>query len=415
MPAILGETMKLRVWFMAVLLTSLFPAALSANTWYVDGNNGSDSNSCNSSTAACKTITHAISLAASGDSIMIAPSSYYESLTIPFSLNLVGANPRNTNLHPGGNQVGGAAGPSIITIPNASSEVSLSGLTIAGGNSERDGGAISNYGQLTITNCVIANNRANFFGGGISTHGSSYLGGSQRASLTINKSSIWGNKAPEGGGIQCSTPSYAVRIVNSAIYNNEALSGNGGGILNGTGGPGAGDECGMAVINTTISENGAAGQGSGVYGDMILSNVTINDGIYVTYQTLMQNTIVAGDPPGGTGANCAGAKPTSYGYNLSTDDSCSLTGPGDLNSTDPMLGPLQDNGGPTWRGWTMALPSNSPAIDAGNPTGCTDIPKSLGYPVAHLLPTDQRGYKRPGDPKLTTGCDIGAYEYQFPK
>jgi len=75
--------------------------------------------------------------------------------------------------------------------------------------------------------------------------------------------------------------------------------------------------------------------------------------------------------------------------------------PGDLNNTDPLLGSLQNNGGPTQ---TMALLSGSPAIDAGNPAGCTD---GLG----HLLKTDQRGMPRP-DPEDKGGCDMGAYESQ---
>src|SRR5262249_54305759 len=56
---------------------------------------------------------------------------------------------------------------------------------------------------------------------------------------------------------------------------------------------------------------------------------------------------------------------TSDGYNLSSDDGSGyLVGPGDQINTDPMLGPLQDNGGPTF---THALLPGSPAIDAGDP------------------------------------------------
>jgi hypothetical protein len=45
-----------------------------------------------------------------------------------------------------------------------------------------------------------------------------------------------------------------------------------------------------------------------------------------------------------------------------------------------------------------------PAIDAGNPSGCTDG-------QGHLLKTDQRGKPRP-DKEDTGGCDMGAYERQ---
>ena len=56
---------------------------------------------------------------------------------------------------------------------------------------------------------------------------------------------------------------------------------------------------------------------------------------------------------------------TSLGYNLSSDDGGgNLTGPGDQIDTDPMIGPLQDNGGPTL---THALLPGSPAINTGDP------------------------------------------------
>jgi hypothetical protein len=69
---------------------------------------------------------------------------------------------------------------------------------------------------------------------------------------------------------------------------------------------------------------------------------------------------------------------------------------------DPRLGSLADNGGPTL---THALLFGSPAIDRGNPAGCTDHGGSL-------ITTDQRGVLRP----LGRHCDIGAFEaYPFPQ
>jgi hypothetical protein len=89
---------------------------------------------------------------------------------------------------------------------------------------------------------------------------------------------------------------------------------------------------------------------------------------------------------------------TSDGYNLSCDNTCNFAGNGDLNNTDPNLGPVQNYGGPTQ---IQALLHGSPAIDAGNPSGCTDG-------NGHLL---KPGRPRP-DKEDSGGCDMGAYERQ---
>ena len=87
---------------------------------------------------------------------------------------------------------------------------------------------------------------------------------------------------------------------------------------------------------------------------------------------------------------------TSQGYSLSNDSGNGhLNGPGDQINTDPLLGPLQDNGGPTF---THALLPGSPAIDTGDPN-FTPPPDF-----------DQRG---PGFPRVVNGrIDIGAFEVQ---
>jgi len=90
------------------------------------------------------------------------------------------------------------------------------------------------------------------------------------------------------------------------------------------------------------------------------------------------------------GANCTFSI-NSLGYNLTDDTSCGFTEPGDLVVADAMLGPLQDNGGPTE---THDLLPGSPAIDAG----------SMDCPPPD---TDQRGVARPQG----MDCDIGAVEY----
>src|SRR4029077_8679273 len=72
-----------------------------------------------------------------------------------------------------------------------------------------------------------------------------------------------------------------------------------------------------------------------------------------------------------------------------------LNGPGDQINTDPILGPLQDNGGPTF---THALLPSSPAIDAGDP--------KFTPPPDY----DQRG---PGFVRVFNGrIDVGSFEVQ---
>jgi hypothetical protein len=87
---------------------------------------------------------------------------------------------------------------------------------------------------------------------------------------------------------------------------------------------------------------------------------------------------------------------TSLGYNISSDDGSGiLTGPGDQINTDPLLGPLQDNGGPTF---THALLPGSSAIDEGDP--------NFTPPPFY----DQRG---PGFDRVRSGrIDVGSFEVQ---
>src|SRR5262249_30039488 len=104
----------------------------------------------------------------------------------------------------------------------------------------------------------------------------------------------------------------------------------------------------------------------------------------------IRDTIFAGSA---SNQNCTGSRSiVAEDHNLDSGNTCGLLDPSDLTDTDPMLGPLQDNCGPTM---TLALLPGSPAIDAGSPS-CP--PPSV----------DQRGTPRP---QPSGGrCDIGAYE-----
>jgi hypothetical protein len=184
------------------------------------------------------------------------------------------------------------------------------------------GGGVSNYGTMTITDSTITGNEVYLTGGGIVNGGT----------LTINSSTVSGNGATgqhdgqpwgEAGGI-----SGVVTLTNSTLSNNYASLSVGG--LSGGG----------TIMNSTISGNSGGGISSsgGEIGNTILNN---NSGFNI------RGTI------------------TSQGYNLSSDDGGgNLTAPGDQINTDPMLGPLQNNGGRTL---THALSPASPAINAGDP------------------------------------------------
>jgi hypothetical protein len=347
-----------------------------------------------SSETACKTIGHAISLAASGDSIKVAAAIYTENLRIGFSLTLIGSGANTTIVDGGGLNT-------VVTISSTNAHVNLSKLKIRNGTANGPGlcgGGVYNVGTLAISSTVISGNHTRLrSGGGICNLGAT----------TISNSTISGNQASgnielfaNGGGI---LNEGTLTINRSTISGNSLQFGEGGGIAND----------GKATINnSTISGNNGFLRGGGLISSVTTATTRINNstiasnttnfstepgGIDLLYGALMiQNSIVANN----TGGNC-NRDLSSNGYNLSSDNTCDFDGAGDLNNIDPKLGPLQNNGGPTQ---TMAIPSGSRAIDAGNPNGCTD---GLG----HLLKTDQRGDPRP-DKEDTGGCDIGAYERQ---
>jgi hypothetical protein len=344
------------------LFLALHPAAFASSTWYVNGVNGNDHNDCKSPQTPCKTVGHAVSLASAGDTVRVGAAIYKENLSITFGITISGSKAATTI-------VDGGATNSVVTV--SGSGVTLSNLTFRNGKAEW-GGGIYNTGTLTVNSCSVSGNSSvgkgfrAAEGGGILNFGK----------LTINNSTVSGNTASGGAG------------------------GAGGGIFSG----------GILVIaNSTITQNETAGGGGGILtggynGNLSLSNVTISGnssgfggGIDFGYgSAIVQNSIVASN----SGGDCEGSI-SSKGHNLSSDSTCGFNGPGDMNNTNPMLGPLANNGGPTQ---TMALLSGSPAIDAGNPSGCADG-------QGHLLKTDQRGEPRP-DKEDTNGCDIGAYERQ---
>ena len=224
-------------------------------------------------------------------------------------------------------------GGGIFNAKGATADVASSAIT---GNSVGDnGGGISNRGALTLTDSTVSGNTISLTGAG---------GGVANASgtATISGSTISGNggRSVDGGGID-NHINGSITISNSTIAANQAIQGDGGGLRNTNGSV-------ITLTNVTIANNVS---GTGRSGELI------NAGTIQLSNTILYNA-----------NNCFGASgnpvPVSKGHNLSSDNSCSLNATGDLNNTDPNLGPLQDNGGPTF---THALQPGSPAIDTGDP------------------------------------------------
>jgi hypothetical protein len=330
--------------------------------------------------------------------------------------------------------------------------VIISGLTITNGHVSDSGGGIYNdHAMLTLNDCTISNNSATDNpGGGIHNDGENV----GHATLQINNSLITNNS---GGGIYndaLQAGAATLVITYSTLSNNgpsEAINndgwsctfcgngttsvqityssiiGNSGVIYSDTGRQNCGGSCPVtiSITNSTISGNGG-GVHNSTLSDTVVSNSTISDngsGIYndngaiaaSVYNTTMSNngveiqnvnapvavtignTIFNVSPGGHSILNDFGTV-TSYGYNVSSDDGGGyLNGTGDEINTDPLLGPLQDNGGPTL---THALLPGSPAIDAGDPN-FTPPPFF-----------DQRG---PGFDRIVNGrIDKGSFEVQGP-
>jgi len=251
------------------------------------------------------------------------------------------------------------------------------------GNSAYNGGAVyCRECTLTVTNSTFSANTglgSMSYGGGISTYeGSSvtvidssfsgnigWTGGAIftniGATLVVSGSTFSNNRTTGAGAGAIGTRGTAL-VSNSTFHGNVAVESNGGAIANNVG-P-------LTVTNSTFSNNTGYGAGA-IYN---------NDGT-----VLLQNSIVVNSQ---LSANCGGGV-TDGGGNLSYPDTSCFG----INQ-DPLLGPLQDNGGPTF---TMAPGPGSPAIDAAVDAICA------ADPVNNL---DQRGIVRPQG----LHCDIGAVE-----
>ncbi len=287
-----------------------------------------------------------------------------------------------------------------------SGTVTILKVTIQNGYALQKGGGILNHGTLTLNQSTVLQNKG-FAGGGIFNDGTAVL----------TYSTVRENNSGVGGGVV----NFGTLLVShSTLSGNTAQTndpnGRGGGLLN---------HIGISVLtNTTVSGNYANADAGGIYvqsGTVNLRNVTIafnsanadltgaangggvlvNTGaIFNVRNSILAENIISG-PIFDTYNDCAGTV-SSEDYNLfRVTTACSVQGFTVNNKTGvSQLDALADNGGETF---THALKSSSPAIDAGNPSGCVDD-------VGATLTMDQRRFVRPWNGQ----CDIGAYEYNSP-
>jgi hypothetical protein len=253
------------------------------------------------------------------------------------------------------------------------------------------GGGISNTGTVIITAGTVQGNNGFFSGGGIYNTGVLSITGS---TILNNQLGNPGHFGGSGGGIV----NYGTMTVqDSTITGNTAL---GGDLQGGDGGGISGDN--NTITNSTITGN-SAHHGGGIAGGGNIAHTTFSTNsasiaggaLYLTSSLELGNTILEAGASGVNIFNNGGSLIT-HGYNVCSDNGSGfLNGPGDQINTDPMLGPLQNNGGLTL---TQALLPGSPAIDAGDP--------NFTPPPDY----DQRG---PGFVRVFNGrIDVGSFELQ---
>jgi len=298
-----------------------------------------------------------------------------------FYIDKAGTNVTFNKLTLSGGSTSGSGG--AIYVLGSSVTLKLANSTISG-NTAANGGAIRVHHSLVyLNNSTVSNNFATSRGGGVSV---------SPGTLNLSNSTVSGNSAVSSGGAIAVATGRAF-IAKSTLSANGAYT---GGAIESRG------RSDVTLISSTISGNSAhiggaiiAHNTSGVLlaGSTVSSNsATYIGGIYARDSSYIDlfNSIVANSGSADCAISAAPAKTRANVHNIIEDGSCATS----ALMTDPKLGPLADNGGPTK---THALLPNSPAIDAGESLACNQPSTKL----------DQRGEHRPAG----VACDLGAFEF----
>ena len=285
-----------------------------------------------------------------------------------------------------------------VLIVEAGATASVAHLTMTNGFGFQLAGCVLNNGNLTldhvtVTGCLMTTDAGDFWQGGggiyngagatlylvdsaVVDNDSGWTGGGVFSffdtTTTVERSTISGNIAQDVGGAIRSLGD--AEVINSTISGNESVAWHGGAVFQTDGV--------MNLVNTTVADNTSPTDTGALFvGTFTDAGATLT----------LTNTIVSGNSALDCFAGFFGAGAvalTSNGHNIASDGTCNLTATGDQPDTDPLLGPLASNGGPTS---THALLAGSPAIDSADTAACPAV--------------DQRGVVR------DAACDVGAYEF----
>ncbi len=435
------------------LAAASLPGLLLLTDIFVDKSNPNCAAANGTQAAPFCTINQALAIAASGDTIRVAPGTYNENLFwANIDVSIIGTAGAAVTI------VDGGANGSVAIVPPSTTAV-IEGLTLRNGSATQ-GGGINSRGALTLRNSTVSGNvcTGGYYGagGGIASTGSltlvnttvsnnsaqSYRGGggifATGGAVTLTESRILGNNASYGFGASgagiCAVFATSLTLTNCTVsgnsitqsgsgnygagvftyktplfVNSSTISGNstsylGGGIFAYKSNP-------SVIRNTTISGNTGTGlltYGGEPYPTTVLNCTIVNNNSNfraggfshdLSTPAQVRNTIIAGNFGGASATPDLDGAFSTLGHNL-IGDNTGGTGfinavAGDqvgssLGTINPQLQPLASNGGPTQ---THALLPTSPAVDAGDPV------------VFEAL--DQRGVPRPAG-----ASDIGAFELE---
>jgi CSLREA domain-containing protein len=298
-----------------------------------------------------------------------------------------------------------------ISIPDGADLVDLRRVRFEGCSSDDDGGAIDAFAasQMTIRDATFVGNTAGAAGGAVNCW--------NFGALTVEDSTFVGNDAgvlSTSGSAGAIAVSFVDLVLRRSTISANGAGGNGGGLAIG------GLSTSRIESSTLFGNSAGVSTTTGAGGGISLSSGS---------ETTLVNSVVAGNvdlsPPGVSATDIylsgGGSPPLVHteGFNFIGDHQSVevafplSAAPGQPNAfgdfvgddaapLDPLLGALTERGGPTW---THEPLPGSPLVDQG---GCVGEAKDQrGF---FRLETGLRVVDEPGVANFAAGCDIGAVE-----